>query len=428
MESTKEAGLFIAYGALMSMALVPIYVGSIASLKTMKRPENAQKSKKSPSPLDDSDDEDAAGETLTTNDALMFPIIASGVLFSLYMLYRYLDERYLNYGITAYFSIVGCAAMTKTGLMVAKAVVPLSLLKNVEKYKLSLSKGGKRMNHFSFTIVHIALAVLSMLMTIYYGITKNWVASNLFGLSFSVNALTLLSLGSFTTGMSLLAGLFFYDIFWVFGTDVMVSVAKNFDAPIKVLWPRDAIGFFLGDPTATGFTMLGLGDIVIPGAFVALCLHFDRHMAWKRNPVGDFRSTDFPKPYFIACYVAYIAGLATTMGVMHIFHAAQPALLYLSPACIMSALLTAAVRGEIKELFSFSDEETEEEKENKVKKDNAKKDKETKKEKAVVVETVEIETESVSEVNVVVSESEEEIVITKSPKSGGKKKKGGKKK
>lgn len=30
------------------------------------------------------------------------------------------------------------------------------------------------------------------------------------------------------------AGLFFYDIFWVFFTPVMVSVAKSFDAPIKV--------------------------------------------------------------------------------------------------------------------------------------------------------------------------------------------------
>jgi len=29
-------------------------------------------------------------------------------------------------------------------------------------------------------------------------------------------------------------GLFVYDIFWVFFTPVMVSVAKSFDAPIKV--------------------------------------------------------------------------------------------------------------------------------------------------------------------------------------------------
>jgi len=31
------------------------------------------------------------------------------------------------------------------------------------------------------------------------------------------------------------AGLFVYDIFWVFFTPVMVSVAKSFDAPIKVI-------------------------------------------------------------------------------------------------------------------------------------------------------------------------------------------------
>ena len=39
-------------------------------------------------------------------------------------------------------------------------------------------------------------------------------------------------------GALLLTGLFFYDIFWVFGTPVMVSVAKSLDAPIKLLFPR----------------------------------------------------------------------------------------------------------------------------------------------------------------------------------------------
>lgn len=39
-------------------------------------------------------------------------------------------------------------------------------------------------------------------------------------------------------GVILLAGLFVYDIFWVFCTPVMVSVAKSFDAPIKLLFKR----------------------------------------------------------------------------------------------------------------------------------------------------------------------------------------------
>ena len=51
--------------------------------------------------------------------------------------------------------------------------------------------------------------------------------------------------------------------------------------------------------------------------------------------------------------VAYLLGLGTTIFVMHTFQAAQPALLYLSPACIGSVLLTALVRGEVKELFAY---------------------------------------------------------------------------
>ena len=36
-----------------------------------------------------------------------------------------------------------------------------------------------------------------------------------------------LSLGAVSTGVILLAGLFFYDIFWVFCTPVMVSVVRH---------------------------------------------------------------------------------------------------------------------------------------------------------------------------------------------------------
>ena len=49
----------------------------------------------------------------------------------------------------------------------------------------------------------------------------------------------------------------------------MVTVAKNIDAPIKLIFPLDLT---LSD---SKFSMLGLGDIVIPGIFVALCLKYD---------------------------------------------------------------------------------------------------------------------------------------------------------
>ena len=56
-------------------------------------------------------------------------------------------------------------------------------------------------------------------------------------------------------------------------------------------------------------------------------------------------------------------GLATTLYVMIAFNAAQPALLYLVPACLGSSLICATVRGEMAELFAYSEEEEEEEEE-----------------------------------------------------------------
>lgn len=101
----------------------------------------------------------------------------------------------------------------------------------------------------------------------------------------------------------------------------MVSVATNLDVPIKLLWPKSATF-----STARGFTMLGLGDIVMPGVFIALALRYDhhRHLTSTANLEGSFA-----KPYFYATLSAYVVGLVTTMTVMHVFHAAQPALLYL---------------------------------------------------------------------------------------------------
>lgn len=68
--------------------------------------------------------------------------------------------------------------------------------------------------------------------------------------------------------------------------------------------------------------------------------------------------------------------MLTTMGIMIKFGAAQPALLYLVPACLGSSLLVAVVRGEVKELFAYSEEvEEEEEGEGEKVKDEGKKDK-----------------------------------------------------
>ena len=99
----------------------------------------------------------------------------------------------------------------------------------------------------------------------------------------------------------------------------MVNVATSLDVPIKLLWPKS-----LSFTSERGFTMLGLGDVVIPGIYVALALRYDHHRHLKSSPQNSFT-----KPYFYAALGAYISGLIVTMAVMHNFNAAQPALLYL---------------------------------------------------------------------------------------------------
>lgn len=107
-------------------------------------------------------------------------------------------------------------------------------------------------------MLDVVLFVVCAALSIAYAVTKAWFLNNLLGCAFSIQGIEMLSLGSYVIGVILLCGLFVYDVFWVFGTEVMVSVAKGLNAPIKLMFPK-ALGV-----KPMPFSMLGLGDIVIP--------------------------------------------------------------------------------------------------------------------------------------------------------------------
>lgn len=177
--------------------------------------------------------------------------------------------------------------------------------------------------------------------------------NNIFGVLFSIMALRNIDLSTFKVGFMLLWFLFFYDIFWVYGTDVMVTVAKNLDIPIKLLFP------YMNDEGVEKFSMLGLGDIVIPGIFIALCLKFDidQSIQQKLKKVSDFKL-----PYFITSFIGYIVGICATFAAMYIFDHAQPALLFLVPTCTLSVLGLSFIRGDFKTLESYDTSPAAEEK------------------------------------------------------------------
>ncbi|MGH0124500.1 UNVERIFIED_CONTAM: hypothetical protein FKN15_077185 [Acipenser sinensis] len=57
------------------------------------------------------------------------------------------------------------------------------------------------------------------------------------------------------------------------------------------------------------------------------------------------------RTYFYTGFLAYIFGLGLTIFVMHTFKHAQPALLYLVPACTGLPFFVALVKGELTEMF-----------------------------------------------------------------------------
>jgi len=153
---------------------------------------------------------------------------------------------------------------------------------------------------------------IALLPTMIYILSRHWISNNIFGISFSIIGIENLVLPSLKVGFILLWGLFFYDIFWVYGTDVMLTVAKSFDAPIKLMFPYD----WYADPDPK-FSMLGLGDIVIPGIFIALCLKYDID---KRiiNQIKFINNIE--TPYFNWCFGGYIVGIIATFTAMVVFN------------------------------------------------------------------------------------------------------------
>jgi minor histocompatibility antigen H13 len=160
-------------------------------------------------------------------------------------------------------------------------------------------------------------------------------------------------LGQFKVGFILLGLLFFYDIFWVFGTPVMVEVAKNLDGPIKLMFPKS-----IPLENEKSFNMIGLGDIVIPGIYVALMLRYDIMKYLKLNPEATYTPFSLKNcKYFAITMLGYTAGIVSTLFIMFYFQAAQPALLYLVPGCLLSSILLSILNGEFTDLWNFSEEQ-----------------------------------------------------------------------
>ena len=315
-------------------------------------------------------------ETMKQKDAWLFPIIGSAVLLGLYLLFKFFNEKYLNILLHIYFTLIGSFSI---GQLIEEKIINKEPFKSLgEQDLISIPKipyfnpeGSK------ITKLNVCTFSFGLIVGVLYFIKKNLVLNNILGMAFSIFGIENLMLGEYKVGLILLTLLFFYDIFWVFYTPVMVSVAKNIEGPVKLMFPKlqaaiDLLKKEKGEDNEYAgkaynpreYNMIGLGDIVIPGVYVALMLRFDIYLYKKaKNDLSTFGFSFKNMKYFFITFIFYNLGIIITLSSMYFFNHAQPALLYLVPCTLLSSTLLAFQQKDFNTLWQFNEEKLDKDKE-----------------------------------------------------------------
>ncbi|XP_037019528.2 signal peptide peptidase-like 2C [Artibeus jamaicensis] len=174
-----------------------------------------------------------------------------------------------------------------------------------------------------------------------------WLLQDALGMAYCLFVLQRVRLPRLKNCTSFLLALLAFDVFFVFitplltrtGESIMVEVASGpADSssrerlPMVLRVPR--LSFSALTLCDQPFTILGFGDIVVPGFLVAYCHRFDVQMRSRQV-------------YFMACTVAYAVGLLVTFAAMVLMKMGQPALLYLVSSTLLTSLAVAACRQEL---------------------------------------------------------------------------------
>ena len=204
-----------------------------------------------------------------------------------------------------------------------------------------------------------------------------WIIQNVMGACICILFLKILKLNSIKVATVLLIAVFIYDIFFVFlspyvfgGESVMVTVASGggqseYQSEVSVdyceKYPSDSrckvgqpLPMLLTIPRINDFrggsSMLGLGDIVLPGLLISFAARLDE----AKYLVGGYTSMHIrmpPKPggFLLYLVIAYALGLLMASIAVVLMQQGQPALLYLVPATLGTFLFLG--RHELKELW-----------------------------------------------------------------------------
>ena len=217
------------------------------------------------------------GESLIgTKNAIAAPFVSSAILFTFYTVLKSTNlEKFFETSYQILALLIG-------GLSI-DTIISLSFVNNVSSEDQSASveetaKAGNDISTSTEGLIVSSLAVLGYLIssTLANGeLSSYFVTSffnNIIAVSIALQATSLVRVKNFAVCCALLSGLFFYDVYFVFGTDIMMTVATKVEAPVKMLFPASISTI---PDRSYPYSVLGLGDIVVPGIMSAFAYRFD---------------------------------------------------------------------------------------------------------------------------------------------------------
>ncbi|XP_072018144.1 signal peptide peptidase-like 2B [Amphiura filiformis] len=292
---------------------------------------------------DSSEEEDVTEEeeesvTITPVIVLIWVCMIFAVLLLLFFFYDY-----VVYVVITLYCIGACNGMHQCLAPIGRKIIP---------WKQRLPPNKVPFLSTRPTIVSVILALGSIAFVACWFVYRHedfaWILLDTLGICFCISILRLIRLKNFKTCFLLLGLLFIYDIFFVFitplftkdGKSVMVEVATGGDGakeqiPVLLVVPRLSHSAF---SVCNMYSMLGFGDILVPGLLVGYCHTFDFKVQSR-------------KIYFISSCIAYGVGLVITFVALALMQTGQPALLYLVPCTVLTVLMIAAIRGEVAHLW-----------------------------------------------------------------------------
>ncbi|XP_063782074.1 signal peptide peptidase-like 2A isoform X2 [Pseudophryne corroboree] len=274
--------------------------------------------------------------TFTPLTVILFVIICCVMLLLLYFFYKW-----LVYVIIGVFCLA--SAMSMFNCLSA-------LIQHIPYGRCRVSYCNK-----SAEVRLLFLAAFCIAVSVTWVVFRNedrwiWILQDILGIAFCLNFIKTLRMPNFKACVILLGLLLLYDVFFVFitpfftknGESIMVEVAAGPSGnpeklPVVIRVPR--LEYSALTLCGIPFSLLGFGDIIVPGLLVAYCRRFDVR-------------TSSSSIYYISCTLAYAVGMFLTFVILIVMKTGQPALLYLVPCTLFTSSIIAWSRKEMKKFWN----------------------------------------------------------------------------